>query len=226
MNFADIFTLEVCSWHLTDGYAKSVLIALSRYVNDEGTCFPSQQRLSSDTGFSRNRVVKSLRLLEKEGIISSSCPYSGGHTTYSFIYLTEDIMSRESCTPQVQEGNVYKLDASSSSKSNSLTTIAHKATTLLPVVQSEQLFEKFYAVYPRKRGKGAARLSFARAAKKVSPELILSKAHEFLTYCQEEATEIRFIPYPSAWLNQERWDDDLVAETKTKSAWGEMANEF
>jgi len=220
MKFADVFTLEVCSWQLTNGYAKSILIALSRYVNDEGTCFPSQLKLSKDTGFSRNTVIKSLRLLEDEGIISSSLPQRGGHTTYSFICLTEDTMKRESCTSQVHEGNVIKLDDNSSKKKGTI------AITLLPDVQGEHLFEKFYAVYPRKRGKGAARVSFARAARHTPPAFILSKAQEFKAHCIEQATEIQFIPYPSVWLNQERWDDDLAAESETKSAWGDLASEI
>jgi DNA-binding transcriptional regulator YhcF (GntR family) len=218
MLFADILTIEVCSWPLTNGYAKSILIALSRYVNDEGTCFPSQLRLSKDTGFSRNTVIKSLRFLEDEGIISSDLSHRGGHTTYSFICLTEDTMKRESCTSQVHEGNVIKLDDINSKSKSTI--------TLLPASQYEQLFEKFYDVYPRKRGKGAARLSFARAARRTPPNFILSKAHEFRAHCIEQATEIQFIPYPSVWLNQERWDDDLAAEAETKSAWGELANDL
>ena len=127
-------------------------------------------------------------------------------------------MKRESCTSQVHEGNVIKLDDINSKSKSTI--------TLLPASQYEQLFEKFYDVYPRKRGKGAARLSFARATRRTPPNFILSKAHEFRAHCIEQATEIQFIPYPSVWLNQERWDDDLAAEAETKSAWGELANDL
>lgn len=64
-------------------------------------------------------------------------------------------------------------------------------------------FEAFWKAYPRKTGKGAARASFAKAVKKTSVPVILQAIAN-----QQFDHRERFIPYPTTWLNQERWLDE------------------
>ena len=35
-----------------------------------------------------------------------------------------------------------------------------------------------------------------------------------LAYWKTKETELEFIPHPSTWLNQERWEDEIVIEPK------------
>lgn len=89
-------------------------------------------------------------------------------------------------------------------------------------------FEVFWWTYPRRIGKGATRTAFARAKKKADVLHILNAAHQYSAFCVEQGTEKQFIPHPSTWLNQERWDDDLESEidSATQGAWGNAINEF
>lgn len=70
-------------------------------------------------------------------------------------------------------------------------------------------FEAFWGVYPRKIGKGAARVAFEKAIKKASPITILAMAGAYAN--KPDLPDLQFIPHPATWLNQERWTDDLNA---------------
>lgn len=77
-------------------------------------------------------------------------------------------------------------------------------------------FKRFWASYPRRIGKGAARIALARALKKAGLGRILSAVA-----AQANAgrfADPAFVPYPATWLNQERWDDELAAEAPAGDA--------
>lgn len=78
---------------------------------------------------------------------------------------------------------------------------------------NEQLerFEIFWKAYPRKVGKGAVRKIWLR--KKFSDET-LNEMLETLKWQVklEQWKNKQFIPHPSTWLNQERWEDEYDSE--------------
>lgn len=72
----------------------------------------------------------------------------------------------------------------------------------------EERFDEFWKAYPRKTGKGSAR----KAWKKISPsqelfEKIMTALETVKKSKQWKKDGGDFIPYPTTWLNQERWDD-------------------
>jgi hypothetical protein len=77
-------------------------------------------------------------------------------------------------------------------------------------------FDKFWEVYPRKIGKAAALKAFEKASKKTEPELIIEKV--ILWVSQGILPEMQFIPHPTTWLNQGRWEDDLEATSQKRNA--------
>ena len=75
------------------------------------------------------------------------------------------------------------------------------------------MFDEFWALYPRRIAKAAARKSWAR----LTPEQQLAAAKAVQNHAQywsTKETELEFIPHPATWLNQERWEDELVIEPK------------
>ena len=77
-------------------------------------------------------------------------------------------------------------------------------------------FDRFWAAYPRRIGKGAARRVFARLSKSgVLPELqeVLDAVEAQVLAYKARASFHRdgwtYFPHPTTWLNQERWDDDV-----------------
>lgn len=70
-------------------------------------------------------------------------------------------------------------------------------------------FDLFWNAYPRRIGKPAARKAFVKAAKEgVDLELMIYGATRWAFFWKESDTEEQFIPHPSTFLNQHRFDDD------------------
>lgn len=59
------------------GTAKSVLVALANFADEEGSCFPSQTRISHMTGTSERTVRRAITHLEAVGLLSKTTRYGG-----------------------------------------------------------------------------------------------------------------------------------------------------
>lgn len=82
--------------------------------------------------------------------------------------------------------------------------------------QNGNSFEAFYAAYPRKVGRAAAEKAWAKHA----PDAELAAKILAAVEAQKAAPrwkallakgEKEFIPHPSTWLNQRRWEDEVAA---------------
>jgi len=71
-------------------------------------------------------------------------------------------------------------------------------------ISDEISFEEFWAWYPRKVGKAAARKAWKKC--KTDSETVIAGALRMAT--DSNLPEMQFIPHPSTWLNEERWNDD------------------
>lgn len=74
------------------------------------------------------------------------------------------------------------------------------------------LFDEFYAAYPRKVGKEAARRAWASACRKANPQSIIAAAAR---YASDPNREPQFTAHPSTWLNQGRWADEEPLPART-----------
>ena len=86
-------------------------------------------------------------------------------------------------------------------------------------------FADFWDAYPRKVGKDKARAKWVQACKRADPDTIIQALHDALAAsgAMLGATEARYIPYPTTWLNQGRWQDEVTPtpppEPPRPSAW-------
>jgi hypothetical protein len=86
-----------------------------------------------------------------------------------------------------------------------------------------EMFEAFWAAYPRRVGKGAARAAFCKACRKARPEAIIAAiTAQVEAGCFKDMT---YTPYPASWLNSERWDDE-IATAAPKTAAADLAARF
>ena len=185
--------------------AKCVLLALAEFSNSGGICFPSQLTLAEKVGVSDRTVRSSLRWLIEHGFIRAK-RREGTSTEYIITCMEEEDMTPENISYEV-DSNI--VDISKNNRTKSITPSSENIS---------DPFEVFWWTYPRRIGKGATRTAFARAKKKADVLHILNAAHQYSAFCVEQGTEKQFIPHPSTWLNQERWDDDL--ESEIDSAYG------
>lgn len=70
-------------------------------------------------------------------------------------------------------------------------------------------FDRFWEVYPKKVGKGDARRAFDKV--KVDVEDLIAAVERQKGSDQWTRDGGRYIPNPSTWLNQGRWEDELAA---------------
>ena len=73
----------------------------------------------------------------------------------------------------------------------------------IKIVREDAEFEAFWRMYPRRVGKEAARRAWKKARARVGAETILTGLS-----AARWPEEAEFIPHPSTWLNQGRWDDE------------------
>lgn len=74
---------------------------------------------------------------------------------------------------------------------------------------SPDLFSEFWASYPRRTGKGAARGIWLIRTRETPPEQIISALRAQLDAGQF-SDDIQFIPHPRTWLHQQRYEDDII----------------
>ena len=74
-------------------------------------------------------------------------------------------------------------------------------------------FENFWSQYPRKIGKLTARRSWEKLSQE-NQQKALEAIVEHRKYWVAKGTDWEFIPHASTWLNQERFEDELVIEQK------------
>lgn len=69
-------------------------------------------------------------------------------------------------------------------------------------------FDRFWAVYPKKVGKGEARKAFAKI-KGVSVDVMINAVEAQKQSRQWTIEDGRYIPNPTTWLHQGRWEDEV-----------------
>ena len=74
-------------------------------------------------------------------------------------------------------------------------------------------FNQFWMCYPRKVGKLTAKRSWEKLSAE-NKQKALEAIEQHRKYWVKKGTEWDYIPHASTWLNQERWEDELVIEEK------------
>ena len=72
-------------------------------------------------------------------------------------------------------------------------------------------FDDFWAIYPRKKEKKKARVSFNRLPKKTQSECI-EGVKDYIKQIEVHGTEPQFIKHPSTFINGENWEDEFETE--------------
>jgi hypothetical protein len=83
--------------------------------------------------------------------------------------------------------------------------------------EQAELFDRFWTAYPRHQGKDPAR----RAWRRLKPNLQLCRVMSAALERQKRSESWqrdggRYIPMPSTWLNQHRWEDEPAAPARSE----------
>ncbi len=92
---------------------------------------------------------------------------------------------------------------------------------------NEKSFELFWKAYPKKVNKASAMKTW----NKLEPDddlvrLILSALEQFKQTEQWQKEDGQYIPYPSTWLNNKRWEDNLFCDTTSQKEYSFDLNDY
>ena len=92
-----------------------------------------------------------------------------------------------------------------------------------PTLAVADLFKKFWSAYPRKVGKTTCLSKFERIFKGKAPAEQRSLLERMLSAIATQSRSSqwqegeRYIPHPTTWLNQGRWEDEGVAPQRSQA---------
>ena len=188
---------------------KIVLYWIADHHNEAtGKCFPSHKRLAQLCEMTDRSIRTHIEFLINAGLLTKHENHreNGSQTSNSYELLLMDTEAHRKNIPTPVE-NI------SDPPQKNLPTLNLGSNNLVNEQYINDLdhadldFNRFYALYPRKIGKEAAKKSFAKSLKKAPAQKIIEAADQFALACRGK--EKKFIPHPATWLNQGRWDDEI-----------------
>jgi hypothetical protein len=184
-----------------EGRAKLVLIGIANHHGDNGA-WPSIATLARYANSSERSIKRDLQYLQELGEITveiNGSDFGGQYKTNKYWIVLSGV------TDQVSRGD--RLGKSG------VTDLAHKPLKET-YINLYAHFDEFWNVYPRKVSKRAALKAFESALGRATHDEILAGAIRFAN--DPNLPPAEFIPYPTTWLNGDRWGDALLPD-RTKS---------
>lgn len=88
------------------------------------------------------------------------------------------------------------------------------------IKEKESMFDQFYEIYPRRLSKKKAETSWRTLCKnkEFDPDKAILQTMNFAETCRLLKTETKFIPYPSTFLNQKRYEEYGVVDPEGLAA--------
>lgn len=206
---------------------KLVLVALADRANEVGFCWPSIGTIAADCSLSEQGVRNQILICEKNGLLFVD--RSPGRTSNRYtltLHRVEGSTPNEidptprgpstvlGVTPHTVEGQPptacrstpHRVDPNSKEPSDEPKREPSRRDG----------FESFWTAYPRKVGKGKAVDSWEKnKCSRIVEKIVLAvkNAKRSKDWMKEDG---RYIPNPTTWLNQERWDDEPEMDEKAE----------
>ena len=204
---------------------EKVVLAAYAIRTDDGSheTFVGQSTVAEMIGCKSDYVLRALRVLEGLGIIERvRRSGKGGYRTSDLVRLNRSYPAHSQQGSQPTRPAAYMAvsgDLPSPQLPPTQPTAGakeiiqidhpddHPVPPISPVVVVVDLFDDFYAAWPRKVAKPAARKAWDKAIQRAHPTVIVAAAIAYRD--NPNIREKQFIPYPASWLNADGWNDEL-----------------
>jgi hypothetical protein len=195
------------------GRAKLVLLGIANHLGDQGA-WPSISTLARYANASERSVKRDIQELIELGELKveiQNAPTNHQYKTNLYwITIGSGVTdSTAGVTAQVSRG-----DSSGKSGVTPVGTQNIIRTIKEPSLEtSDEKFEEFWKLYPKRVAKTDALKAWKQAIKRkpVDDLLALTKA-----YSESKLPEMTYIPYPASWLNKELYESVEIADTQPK----------
>lgn len=174
-------------------------------LDNENGCYANNEYFAKFFGLSKSRVSEVINSLEKKWFIKIQIDQNQGN---------KRIITVEGSSPKpkrvwakAEEGYPPKPKHNNIINNNTLNNNNNNICE----------FESFWLIYKRKIDKGRAEKSFNRLT---AQEKILAAggAKKWAQYWDADKTDLQYIPHPTTWLNNKRWQVEPPKATKKAPA--------
>ena len=192
--------------------ARLLFAEITALCNKEGYCWASNQYFADLYEVDKTTVSGWIGQLKTRGYITVQLEYKEGSKQILNRYIKINGEGIDEMINTPLQNDVYPIDQ----KTKVNTTVN---TTKNITVNSIGDFDSFWTFYPRKAGKEAARKAWA----KLRPDehimqLILDNVRERVEKGEWRKDNQSFILHASTYLNQKRWEDEVLdQQTQTRT---------
>jgi len=200
-------------------------VILDRFNRSTGAAWPGINRLATEANLHRSNVIRAIQRLEQTGYVTVERAGLGKSNRYRPTFATSSASatsskpatSRESATKVVAPARL-ELVAPARPEPAYRTYPENLPKKSAPAELLAERFEDFWKAYPRKTG------SIPKARKSWASQRLDQKADSIIATVINRAandpqwSDQKFIPYPTTFLNQQRWNDEWTPVKKKPSA--------
>lgn len=201
----------------------------------------SYDDLANKFGLSKRTVREAVIRLENIGVITRefrNIVYRGAHlSNVLYIHLNYDVLQHLTVTPMTLKCHTSNVKMSEvyTKNDHTYTDITSDTTTKITpdnntLVHSDertqkndkekelkQRFETIWKIYPNKKGKRKAFISYKAAIREgTTDDEIKEGIKAYIEECKKKRTTREFMQHGSTFFNQRRWEDDFISVQTTE----------
>lgn len=171
---------------------------------EPGQIVCGRNRLAAELGLTVQETRSRLAILKKAGnlTIKSTNKYSIITIVNWWCYQRDQPASQPAKQPIPNQDPTTKQECKNDKNEKNTTSTLHQPGY-------SDSFLAFWSVYPRRVGKAAAYKAWRKIPAGISAEAIIESVERHKRTSQWKKNNGKFIPHPSTYLNQARWDDEL-----------------
>lgn len=188
--------------------AKAIYAYLCTFAGSKKSCYPPRDMICKDLRISKDCFTKHLKQLVSLGYVVVTQEKEKGRFSHNVYTLPDMVLPCPENADTVNAGHGETVPKNNKSKSNT------KSKNNIPSKDPESGFNVFWAAYPKKKDKEAARKAWFKLRPDEQLQGVILQAITVQANTADWRKESgRFIPYPATWLNNKRWEDDTGQPT-------------
>jgi hypothetical protein len=192
--------------------AKLLYGEITALCNEKGYCWATNRYFAELYEVSNTSISIWISKLKDQGFISVEMEYKKGSKEIlnRYIKILNDPIKENLNTPIKENLKDNTTVINNTLNNKTVVSINRKKHDLLQQPKSvsySNQFEDFWKLYPKKTGKKFAYTCYQKA--RMSNDILLPAVKEQI---RSKQWQRGYVPNPSTWLNQGRWDDEVMEE--------------
>ena len=229
-------SVQAITWALGRKTEKSsdkfVLVVLANYADQDGFCWPHVGTIAELTMLSVRAVRRCLTRLDGVFITVEKRRGTFGQQASSHYFLDlnneiivqsdimspsvqSDIVAAPECHPRPNQRDIAATYSNDEPSYIYVNDIIVQNEVL--IVETDVLFESWWALYPRKQDKKKAMAAWTKQDCEKNADSLIEALKNQIANDAQYSGDQQYIPLPSSYLNKEKYNDEIVIRSRTES---------